>query len=183
MAIVGFVLLRFSGRKSITQMSIPTTIVMISIGSIIVQPIIEDSIINTIAAVAMFIIVLVVVEWLQVKFNLMEKLMSGSSVVVIKDGKLQLDQMRKIRLTVDKLEMKIRQKGITSYKQVKVATIEPNGQLGYELTNDAKPLTVGQFKQLLNVMQQGTEKPTNYGPLFSEVINDKHSTPPDERYD
>jgi len=28
--------------------------------------------------------------------------------------------------------------------------IEPNGQLGYELKEDAKPLTIGEFKKMMN---------------------------------
>ncbi|MER0468917.1 hypothetical protein ABR330_20080 [Bacillus cabrialesii subsp. cabrialesii] len=40
--IVGVILLRISGRKSIALMTSTQTVVMISIGTIIVQPIIEN---------------------------------------------------------------------------------------------------------------------------------------------
>ncbi|MEK3717382.1 hypothetical protein [Paenibacillus sp. FSL R7-0333] len=49
--IVGMLVLRLAGRKSISQMTIPTTIAMISIGTIIVQPIADHSILITIVAV------------------------------------------------------------------------------------------------------------------------------------
>ncbi|WP_227935398.1 hypothetical protein [Alkalihalobacillus deserti] len=73
MVISGFLLLRISGRKSIAQMTITTTIVMISIGAIIVQPIIEDSVTKTLITIAIFIGVLVFIEYLQMKFNSLEK--------------------------------------------------------------------------------------------------------------
>lgn len=46
--------------------------------------------------------------------------------------------------------MRMRNQGISKMEGVKTATIEPNGQVGYELKEDAKPLTVGEFKQLMN---------------------------------
>lgn len=67
MVISGFLLLRVSGRKSLAQMTVTTTIVMISIGSIIVQPIIEQSVIKTIITIVIFIAVLVTIEYLQMK--------------------------------------------------------------------------------------------------------------------
>ncbi|KUP22694.1 hypothetical protein AWJ19_24610 [Paenibacillus sp. DMB5] len=42
--IFGMLLLRLAGRKSISQMTIPTTIAMISIGTIIVEPIVDQPI-------------------------------------------------------------------------------------------------------------------------------------------
>lgn len=42
--IFGMLLLRLAGRKSISQMTIPTTIAMISIGTIIVEPIVDHPI-------------------------------------------------------------------------------------------------------------------------------------------
>jgi uncharacterized membrane protein YcaP (DUF421 family) len=54
--------------------------------------------------------------------------------------------LKKLRLTVDQLEMRLRNQGISNIEDVKKATIEPNGLLGYELQEDAKPLTIGEFK-------------------------------------
>lgn len=42
--IAGMVLLRISGRKSVSQLTIPTTVIMISIGTTIVQPLANDHI-------------------------------------------------------------------------------------------------------------------------------------------
>lgn len=181
MVISGFMLLRLSGRKSIAQMTIPTTVVVISIGNIIVQPIIEDSKLNTVMAIAVFMVVLIFVEYLQMKFNSVEKLITGTSAIVIKDGELQLANMKKYRLTVDKLEAELRQNNVTDYKDVKVALLEPNGRIGLELTNDAKPLTIGEFKKMLGVGERKDDG--RYGQLFAEVIEKKHKTPPPKDLD
>lgn len=178
MVISGFLLLRLSGRKSLAQMTVTTTVVMISIGSIIVQPIIEDSVMKTIITIIIFISVLISLEYLQVKSNALEKLMTGKAVSVIENGEINLKNLKKLRFTVDKLEMQMRQQGISNVLDIKNATIEPNGQLGYELKADSKPLTVGEFKKMMGLLiQQQSQSPDSDGNLFYEVINKEHATP------
>lgn len=147
--ISGMVLLRLAGRKSISQMTIPTTIIMISIGTVIVQPIADKHITLALTAATVFIALLIFVEYLQLKWNWFEQLLKGSAKIVIRDGALETDTLNKLRLSVDQLEMKLRQAGVSRIEDIQTATIEPNGQLGYEWAPDAKPVTYGQMKQLL----------------------------------
>lgn len=146
----GILLLKISGRKSIAQMTLAQTIVMIAIGTIIVQPIVEKSVTRTILASAVFVGVLLILEYLQIKFNSVEKLLTGKSKVVIENGTLNVQTLKKLRMTVDQLEMRIRNEGITKMEDIKYATIEPNGLLGYELIDEAKPVTVGELKKILD---------------------------------
>ncbi|WP_369689341.1 YetF domain-containing protein [Bacillus sp. AFS037270] len=78
----------------------------------------------------------------------------GKSKIVIENGKLNVKNLKKLRLTVDGLEMRMRNMGPTKLSDIKIGTIEPNGQLGYELKEDAKPLTIGEFKKLINQISQ-----------------------------
>ncbi|ETT58520.1 hypothetical protein C173_30427 [Paenibacillus sp. FSL R7-277] len=176
--IVGMLVLRLAGRKSISQMTIPTTIAMISIGTIIVQPIADHSILITIVAAAVFIIVLIIVEWLQVRWNAFERLIKGPAVIVIAEGQLQPKNLRKLRLTVDELEMSLRGQGISRLSDVKTATIEPNGQLGYELQDSAKPVTMAQVEALFATYLGGScpaneteylDQPDRQTGLFDEI--------------
>ncbi|MDQ0196622.1 DUF421 domain-containing protein [Paenibacillus wynnii] len=148
--ITGMLLLRLAGRKSISQMTVPTTVIMVSIGTVIVQPIANKSIWMAIIAATTFIFILVLVEFLQIKSNGIEKFIRGSSVIVIKNGELQVEELKKHRLTVDQLEMKLRQNGITHIKDLKTVTIETNGHIGYELLDHAKPITIQQMTLLLD---------------------------------
>lgn len=155
----GILLLRIAGRKSIAQMTLAQTVVMLSLGTIIVQPIVEKSMLKAIGGAAIFVLAILVLEYLQLKFNGFEKFLTGKSKIVINNGQLDTKQLKKLRLTADQLEMRLRNAGISTIKDVKTATIEPNGQLGYELQEDAKPLTVGDFKQLMEL----------YMPSFSQT--------------
>lgn len=145
----GILLLRLAGRKSISQMTLAQTVVMISIGTIIVQPIVEKSVLKAIVSALIFVVSVVILEYLQLKSNVFEKFITGKSKTVIENGILNVSNLKKMRLTVDQLEMRLRNQGISKIEDMKTATLEPNGQLGYELQEDAKPLTVGDLKKLI----------------------------------
>ncbi len=149
--LAGILLLRVAGRKSIAQMTLAQTVVIISLGTIIVQPIVEKSMIKAIGGAAIFVIAILVLEYLQLKSNTFEKFLTGKSKIVIQNGKLDTQTLKNLRLTADQLEMRLRNQGISKIEDVKTATIEPNGQLGYELQENAKPLTVGDFKKQMNL--------------------------------
>ncbi|MDO6634082.1 DUF421 domain-containing protein [Bacillus thuringiensis] len=147
--LAGILLLRIAGRKSISQMTLAQTVVMISIGTIIVQPIVEKSVTKAITSAFIFVITVMLLEYFQLKSNAFEKFITGKSKVVIENGTLNISNLNKLRLTVDQLEMRLRNQGISKIEDVKTATLEPNGQLGYELKDEAKPLTVRDFHKIM----------------------------------
>ncbi|MBS4538906.1 DUF421 domain-containing protein [Clostridium sp. D2Q-11] len=161
----GVVFLRISGRKSISQMTISHTVIMISIGSLIVQPIAEKSVLRTVIIAGIFISFTIILEILQIKMNFMEKLITGKSLIVIENGEIQVGNLKKLRMTADQLEMRLREKGISGFNQIKYATIEPNGQLGYELKREYKPLTIGEFEKLIS----GNINMDNSSNIFDEI--------------
>lgn len=176
LVVAGMVLLRIAGRKSISQMSVATTVIMISIGTTIVQPIANDELGKAIGSAALFILTLIVIEYLQVKFNGFEKFISGKSKIVIENGQVHQKNLKSIRMTVDQLEMRLRQKGVSNISDVKTATLEPNGQVGYELMRHAKPVTIGELERILGIQSSPNAAPSI---LFQEVSQNSHPTPID----
>ncbi|WP_099190751.1 DUF421 domain-containing protein [Tepidibacter mesophilus] len=176
----GSILLRISGRKSISQMTITQTVIMISIGSLIVQPISGKSVKNTLVTAVVFIIFLIASEYLQIKFDFIETLITGKSISVIENGVFIKENLKKLRMTTDQLEMRLRQQGISKISDVKTATLEPNGQIGYELIRSAKPVTIGDFEQMMsslvvkpNIQQQSKQE--DDGNIFVEVKKGFHT--------
>lgn|GEM_PF-1744262 len=186
LVVAGTVVLRIAGRKAISQMTIAQTVIMISIGSLIIQPIVETSVLRTIVAAAIFVAVLLLMEYLQVRWDWLETLLSGKAVPVIENGKPITANLRRMRFTVDKLEMRLRQQGITALTDIKSATLEANGQLGYELMPHARPVTAGDLERLLRAMQPGGLPPgvldalqggQAAAPLLKEVREGRHQKP------
>ncbi|WP_339256544.1 DUF421 domain-containing protein [Paenibacillus sp. FSL R5-0713] len=200
LVLIGMILLRIAGRKSISQMSVATTVIMISIGTTIVQPIANHELGKAIGSASIFIVTLLVVEQLQLKFNIFERLMSGSSKMVVEDGKVIIPNLKRMRYTMDQLEMHMRQNGITSVDDLESATVEPNGQLGYVLKRHARPVTIGDLEEILrsyamtgsssataepkqqqNNSSNSSTHSNNSTDIFQEVSNGAHTHPVDPK--
>ncbi|WP_204596836.1 YetF domain-containing protein [Clostridium sardiniense] len=69
--------------------------------------------------------------------------------MVIENGIINFQNLKKIRLSVDMLEKRLRQLGIASIKDVKYATVEVSGELGYELKGKTSRLRKVIFRNLL----------------------------------
>ncbi|KAF5041366.1 hypothetical protein DSECCO2_523790 [anaerobic digester metagenome] len=150
----GRLILRIGGRKSISQMTITQVVVMVGIGSLLIQPVAGKDILRTLAVGLIITVLMVITEYLEMKFDLLETISTGKAKIVIADGKLNTKNLRNLRMSVDRLETRLRQSGISSIEDVKYATIEVSGQLGYELNENKKPITKEDFNLLINEILQ-----------------------------
>lgn len=134
---------------------------------------------------------LFLIEWIQMKWDFSETLFTGRSKVVIENGVLNEHNLKKLRMSVDKLEMRLRQNGISSIEDLKWATVEPSGQLGYLLTNKKQFATkedVDEIHEILTALvsqlnldmseQQIKNQPNKPGSNIFSEIEEGHSPPP-----
>lgn len=64
-----------------------------------------------------------------VKSLKIRNLLSGKSSIVIREGRPEQKEMRRTRMTLDELSEELRLQGYTSFKDIKYAILETNGQL------------------------------------------------------
>ncbi|ELK46418.1 DUF421 domain-containing protein [Halobacillus sp. ACCC02827] len=188
---VGTIILRIAGRKSISQMTLSQTVIMIAIGSLLIQPVAGKNIWVTFGVGGVLVLTLMLMEYAQVKFDFMERFLTGRSVSIIENGRMNEKNMKKLRFTVDQLEMKLRQLNVTSIQDVKTATLEPNGQIGYEWKDLKQPATKQdvqmihtELNRILQALQlNGTQDRNGKGnpDIFQEVEQKKHIQPPPDR--
>lgn len=167
--LIGTFLLRLAGRKSIAQMTTSQTIIMIAIGTLLIQPVSGENIWVTFLTAGLLVITLFLMEYGQLKFNLLEKLLTGKSKVIIKNGVLDVKTLIKLRLTVDQLEMQLRQQNVSSIGDVKWATIEPNGKLGLVLMDKAQPATKEDIQNLIDLINMKIPTISNSGQLNNSI--------------
>lgn len=188
--IAGTVLLRIAGRKTISQMTLAETVIMIGIGSLLIQPIAGKDIWTTILVGGVLVGTLLVMEYVQIKSDIVEKLITGKAKIVIDNGALNEQNLKKLRLSVDQLEMKLRQNSVSKISDVKWATLEPNGQLGIELKQDAQPVTKKDFEEfkrnMINLIANNSQdnhtnevtiEENNQENIFLEIQNKGHKSP------
>lgn len=146
--VFGTALLRIAGRKSVSQLTIAQTVIMVSIGTLLIQPVVGKNVWFTLLIGALMVGTLLLMEYVELKNDTLEKIITGKSKVLIENGELNEKTMGKLRMTVDQLEMKLRQKNVSKISDVKTATLEPNGQLGFILKEEARPATKKELQQL-----------------------------------
>lgn len=173
LAVAGILMLRLSGRKSIAQMTIPQIGVLLTIGAILGSEVAGKGLSESLLAVFTFLAVLYVTEWMTLKWNHAERALKGAAVPVIENGSLVTANMKKLRLSVDDLEKRLRLAGISRVQDVQLGTIETNGELGYELMAHARPVTRGDLEEILkaNFPQLVVPAPAPKPDIFAETVN------------
>jgi len=180
--VIGTILLKIGGRKSISQMSIPQVVIMIAIGSLLIQPVTGRGLWATFGVALVLTISLALTEYIQLKFDTTESLIAGKAVPVIINGTINEKNLKKLRLTVDKLEARLRQSGISDIKDVQFATLESSGQLGYMLKEEKQPATKEDIQNLIQFIQTGhlknLSKTSTEANIFTETVNNNSSNVP-----
>jgi uncharacterized membrane protein YcaP (DUF421 family) len=181
---IGKLILRLGGRKSISQMTITQTIVMIGIGSLLIKPVSGKGLVVTFGAAFVITLLMIATEYLEVKIDLWETIFTGKAVNVIENGKPNIRNLSKLRMSIDRLETRLRQDGISSIADVQHGTIEVSGQLGYELVESKKPLTkedlavlmneISHIKQALGVNTQFQASQNRQKNIFTEINTKKY---------
>ncbi|WP_419887510.1 DUF421 domain-containing protein [Neobacillus niacini] len=145
---ISTILLRIAGKKSVAQMSSLEIIITLAIGTTMGHAIREHTFWQVLVILTIFVLYLIFVQFLQLKLNFLKRYLTGNTTVVIRNGQIIVDSLKKLRMTTDQLEMKLRQKGIAYICDVKTATIESDGGLGYELMEHIQPITRKEFLQM-----------------------------------
>lgn len=184
----GVLILRLAGRKSISQLTVAQTVMMVAVGSLIIQPVSERNIWITMLITLLMVVTLLFIEYLVLKFDALEKFVYGQSVIVVEKGKINERNLKKLRLSVDMLEVRVRQQGVQSISDLEWATIESNGQLGYMIKPEKQYATKEDIQQLTSMLQkispksfmiESDQQPSGPDNLFNEIKHDGHvNTPP-----
>jgi uncharacterized membrane protein YcaP (DUF421 family) len=179
--IVGTIILRIGGRKTISQMTIPQTVIMIAIGTLLIQPVSGKGLWTTFGIAGFLVLCLIITEFIQLKFDNAETAISGKAVPIIENNTIIENNLKKLRLTVDKLEERLRQAGISNLSDVQFATLESNGQLGYTLKPEKQPATKEDIQNLIEFIQNGqllNKNNQSQDNIFTEMLYEKNDDVP-----
>jgi uncharacterized membrane protein YcaP (DUF421 family) len=188
----GVLILRLAGRKSISQLTVAQTVMMIAVGSLIIQPVGDRNIWITMVITFLMVITLLFIEYIALKYDALETFIYGKSLLVVENGQVNESNLKKLRLTVDMLEVRMRQQNIQHFTDLQWATIEANGQLGYMLKSDKQYATKEDIQMLKSLIESNQSNPPNgtsttqamvSDNIFTEVKNRKHKEKPKENLD
>ncbi|WML53659.1 DUF421 domain-containing protein [Neobacillus sp. PS3-12] len=162
------IVLRFAGKKSVAKMTALETVVILAIGTTMGHAVKENKLWQVILVLVVYGVFIIVVQKLELKLSILERYLIGDATLVINEGKLITDNLRKLRMTKKQLEMRLRQKGISYITDVKIGTIESDGEFGFELMPHAKPITQDELLKILN--KQSSEGGSKGENIFDSVV-------------
>ncbi|MBU8908897.1 DUF421 domain-containing protein [Desertibacillus haloalkaliphilus] len=162
----GVLILRLAGRKSISQLTVAQTVMMVAVGSLIIQPVGDRNIWITLIITFLLVLTLLFIEYIVLKSDKLENFFYGKSLTVIENGQLNERNLKKLRLTIDMLEVRMRQQSIERISDVQWATIESNGQLGFVLKPEKQYATKEDIQMLMSIIQSNIPNSPSQTQMF-----------------
>lgn len=154
--VILFVLTRILGKKQISQLTFFEYVIGITLGDLagVISTDVESNFLHGVIAILVWCLVPFLLELLTLKSKTLRNWFEGKGTVLIKDGKVLEDNLKKERYTGDELLEQLRTKSVFRLADVEFAMLETSGDLSVLLKSEIQPLTPKHLG-----MKMVTEKP------------------------
>jgi uncharacterized membrane protein YcaP (DUF421 family) len=124
-------IIRVVGRRSFEQMTPFELILMFMLGGMGIQAIVSDDRSLTNALMGMMTVALmhILISWLKVRSGAIGRLIDGTPIVIVEDGRWHEDALRRMRLHTQDVMTVARQAGLEHLSQIQFAVVERNGSI------------------------------------------------------
>jgi uncharacterized membrane protein YcaP (DUF421 family) len=167
-----FAITKIGGKKQLSELSFFEYVSGITIGSIAGEVIMgmEGNLLHGVLAIVIFGSFTYLHDLIGIKSKKFRDLFEGKATVIIKDGKVMEENLKKEKYTIDELNSLLRQKNVFKTADVEFAVLEPKGDLSVLLKKEYLPLTPNDLN-----MPVTPEKETNTVIMDGNVLNDQLS--------
>ena len=134
---------RLMGKRQIGEME-PSEFVMTMLLANLAAIPMQDSAIPLLSGIVPILTILsleLVLAWLCLRSIRVRKLLCGRPIILISNGEICQDNLRRTRITADELTEHLRENGIMELYAVKYAILETNGQISTFLYGKDRPPT------------------------------------------
>ena len=155
-SILILVLLFFStkilGKKQISQMTIYDYIIGITIGSIAADITItlDEKLFNGVFAILIFGFIGFFLSYLSIKSIFINNMLNGKAVILMAQGDLYYENLRKTKITISKFLEQARLNGYYDLNVLNYAILETNGEISFLAKEEYQSSTPIDFKTELN---------------------------------
>lgn len=144
-AVILYILLAFSlrlmGKRQLGELQPSELVVTILISNIAAIPVEDSSVpmIMGIVPILTLVCIDVIMSGIMMKSTKIRKLMIGSPRIIVSEGKILQNEMKRLRYTVDDLTEAMREQSIFDITQVHYAIVETTGKINFMLKKDYQP--------------------------------------------
>ena len=138
-------MIRLMGKRQIAQLQPSELVITILISEIASEPVQNNNvpIIKTLVSIFALVAFEVLNSAIGLKSNKFRTLMQGHSVIVIRNGKIEKQALKELRMTVGDLISALRQKDVFDISKVNYAVFETNGQISVLMKPEFENATAG----------------------------------------
>ncbi|MBD3628476.1 YetF domain-containing protein [Cyclobacterium sp.] len=124
-------LLRISGKRTLSKMNAFDFVVTIALGSCLASVALNKNIplADGVTAIGLFIAFQFLLTWLSVRIKTIKKLITSSPSLLFYKGEFLYPAMKKERITVEEIYSKGRQEGMASLDEVDMIILETTGDI------------------------------------------------------
>ena len=125
------VMMRLSGNRTLSKLNSFDLVVTVAFGSTLSSILITSDIAlaEGLFAIALLVLLQFVITWLSVRFGVINTIIKTAPTLLLRNGRMLDDAMRKVRITSDEIRTAVRQKGMGSLDQVAAVILETDGSL------------------------------------------------------
>lgn len=137
--------MRVMGKRQLGELQPSELVVTLLLSDLAAVPMQENSLplFNGVLPILVLVALEIIISCLMLKFAPISRLISGSPMPIIKDGKVDEKAMRRLRITVDDLIESLREQNIFDLRQVQYAIAETNGKISVFCYPQYQPATLG----------------------------------------
>lgn len=131
------VLLRISGRRTLSKMNAFDLVVTVALGSTFATILLnrEVSLAEGVLALALLIGLQYVVTWSSVRTRWVRKVVTGEPAILFYKGEYLRQAMRRARVTEDEIRSAARSSGVRSMERVEAVVLETDGKFSVVQAN------------------------------------------------
>ena len=125
------IVMRLMGKRQLGELELSELVTTFLFSEIATTPITnpDSSIWHAVLPIIIIASLEILLSFSVLKIPILKKILTGRPSVIIQHGKIDKDEMKKARLTIDELISQIRQGGIFNISEVDYAILEENGKL------------------------------------------------------
>ncbi len=155
--IILFVIAKTMGKKQISQMNLYDYIIGITMGSIAadISLDIEKNIIAGVTSLVIYGLSSILVTFLTLKSITLRKIINGMPTLLIDEGKIIYNNLRKEGIDINDLEELARQKGYFNLEKINYAILESSGKISFLAKNNIAKEKIDSYLQI-NIIIDGT---------------------------
>ena len=143
-----FLVIKSLGKKQISELNIFDYIIGLSLGNIAAEMTVNDdiSILEGLVSMTIYGIFSLIVSYVTEKSIWARRLITGEPVVLMENGKISREQLRKCKIDINDLLQDARESGYFDISEINYAIMEPSGKISFLPKNKYHPITPNDTK-------------------------------------